>query len=181
MPRIYTRTGDDGETGLFGGGRVPKDHLRVDAYGALDEVNSALGLLVAHLSTDLAGAVQTVQHTLFEIGAELATPEPGRVPALAPASVETLERLIDGWETELEPLRAFILPGGSAPAAICHLARSLVRRAERRTVTLARAEHINPEILKYLNRLSDCLFVLARLLNKRTGVADVSWTGGRQP
>jgi cob(I)alamin adenosyltransferase len=180
MPRIYTRTGDDGETGLFGGGRVPKDHLRVEAYGALDEANSALGLLAAHLDAGLSQTIQTVQHTLFEIGAELATPEPGRVPAVAPAAVEELERLIDGWEAELEPLRTFILPGGSRQAAICHLARSFVRRAERRTVTLARAERINPEILKYLNRLSDCLFVMARLLNLKAGVPDVSWTRGRR-
>jgi cob(I)alamin adenosyltransferase len=180
MPKIYTRTGDRGETGLFGGGRVPKDHLRVEAYGTLDEANSALGLLAAHLEGALADAVHTMQRTLFEIGAELATPEPGRVRAVAADAAEELEHLIDGWEEELEPLRTFILPGGSRPAAICHLARSFVRRAERRTVTLARAEHINPEILRYLNRLSDCLFVMARLLNRRAGVADVSWKGGRE-
>ena len=179
MPKIYTGTGDGGETGLFGGGRVPKDHARVEAYGSLDEVNSALGLLASHLDRDLAGVVQAMQHTLFDIGAELATPGPGpgRVPPVDAGAVAVLERLIDGWEAELEPLRTFILPGGNHVAALCHLARSLARRAERRTVTLARAESVNPEILRYLNRLSDCLFVLARLLNRRAGIADVRWEG----
>jgi cob(I)alamin adenosyltransferase len=182
MPKIYTGTGDGGETGLFGGGRVPKDHARVEACGSLDEVNSALGLLAAHLDRDLSGVVWEIQHTLFDIGAELAAPDPGaaRVPALSAGAVEALERRIDGWEAELEPLRAFILPGGSHAAAVCHLARSLARRAERRTVTLARAASINPEILRYLNRLSDCLFVLARLLTRRAGVADVRWEGPRK-
>ncbi len=182
MPKIYTKTGDAGETGLFGGGRVPKDDLRVEAYGTLDEANSALGLLAVHLDDTLAPTIQAIQRTLFDIGAELAAPSPGRPASRVPAAVtgeqvESLERLIDAWETELPPLRQFILPGGSAPAAICHLARSLVRRAERRTVTLARSASINPEILKYLNRLSDCLFVLARLLNRRRAVEDVTWDG----
>ncbi|MDR7542619.1 MAG: cob(I)yrinic acid a,c-diamide adenosyltransferase [Armatimonadota bacterium] len=175
MPRIYTRTGDDGETGLLGGGRVPKDHPRVEAYGTLDEVNSALGLLAAHLEGDLAEAVRAVQRTLFAIGAELATPEPGRVPALGPVATGSLEGLIDRWESDLEPLKTFVVPGGSRPAAICHLARALCRRAERRVVTLARTEPVNPEILRYLNRLSDMLFVLARMLNRRAGVAEEPW------
>jgi len=178
MPRIYTRTGDGGETSLFGGSRVPKDHPRVEACGALDEVNSALGLLAAHLEGDLAEAVRAAQRTLLAIGAELATPEPGGVPALAPAATASLEQLIDRWEAELEPLRTFILPGGSRPAALCHLARSLCRRAERRVVTVARAEPVNPEVLRYLNRLSDALFVLARLLNRRAGVGEVRWSRG---
>jgi cob(I)alamin adenosyltransferase len=181
MPKIYTKTGDAGDTGLFGGRRVPKDHLRVEAYGTLDEVNSALGLLAAHLEGDLADVVHGVQRTLFDVGAELATPEPGRVPALGPEAAVALEQHIDRWEGELEPLRTFILPGGSRPAAICHLARSIARRAERRVVALARAETINPEIIRYLNRLSDCLFVLARLLNRRAGTADVPWEGRRKP
>ncbi len=180
MPKIYTRTGDAGETGLFGGGRVPKDDLRVEAYGTVDEANSALGLLAAHLDDDLAPAIHAMQRALFDIGAELATPQPGRPASRVPAAVTgeqvtSLEHLIDRWETGLPPLRQFILPGGSPPAAVCHLARSLVRRAERRVVTLARSAAINPEILRYLNRLSDCLFVLARLLNHRRSIPDAIW------
>ena len=179
MPKIYTKTGDTGETGLFGGGRVPKDDPRVEAYGALDEANSALGLLAAELEPDLGDTVRSVQRVLFDIGAELASPTPGRVAAVPPDAVTILEGRIDQWEMQLAPLRQFILPGGSPPAAVCHLARSLVRRAERRTVTLARAAPVNPEILKYLNRLSDWLFVLARVLNQRRGIADVPWEGRR--
>jgi cob(I)alamin adenosyltransferase len=179
VPRIYTRTGDEGETGLFGGGRVSKDHLRVEAYGTLDEVNSTLGLLAAHLDGALADVVRGIQRTLFDIGAELATPEPGRVPALNPDATAALERQIDQWEGGLEPLRTFILPGGSAPAALCHLARSVARRAERRVVALARTEAINPEVLRYLNRLSDYLFVMARELNRQAHTADVPWEGRR--
>jgi len=168
---------------------VPKDDLRVEAYGALDEACSALGLLAVHLDAGLAAVIQGIQRTLFEIGSELAhppssppaSPVGGAEPALAPGAVEALEGLIDSWESELPPQHVFILPGGSAPAAICHLARALVRRAERRVVTLARSAEINPEILRYLNRLSDCLFVLARLLNHRRGVPDLSWERQEEP
>ncbi|MBI3998847.1 MAG: cob(I)yrinic acid a,c-diamide adenosyltransferase, partial [Armatimonadetes bacterium] len=132
MPKIYTRTGDRGETGLFGGGRVPKDDVRVEAYGTIDEASSLLGLLASHLDGEHAGALQEVQRTLFEIGAELAAPDAGRVPAVTAEHVAALEEQIDRWEGELTPLRQFILPGGSEPAAICHVARSVVRRAERR-------------------------------------------------
>jgi len=177
MPKIYTRTGDAGQTGLYGGGRVPKDDPRVEAYGTVDEANSALGLLAAHLEGEPAAAILAAQHALFDIGAELATPVPNRVAAVTGDQVDALERLIDRWEAELPPLRQFILPGGSSPAAFCHLARSVVRRAERRTVTLARSAAVNPEILRYLNRLSDCLFVLARVLNHRRGITDVPWEG----
>lgn len=180
MPKIYTKTGDAGETGLFGGGRVPKDDPRVEAYGTLDEANSALGLLAADLDAELRDLVCGVQRVLFDIGAELASPQPGRVAAVPAEAVAALETRIDGWEAELAPLRQFILPGGSTPAAICHLARALVRRAERRAVTLARSAPVNPEVLKYLNRLSDWLFVLARVLNHRRGVADVPWEGQRR-
>jgi cob(I)alamin adenosyltransferase len=179
VPKIYTKTGDAGETGLFGGGRVAKDHLRIEACGTLDEANSALGLLAAHLDGDLAEVMRGIQRTLFDIGAELATEEPGRIAALGPEPTAALEVSIDRWEDELEPLRTFILPGGSRPAAICHVARSIARRAERRVVTMARTEAVNPEVLRYLNRLSDCLFVLARLLNRRAGVPDVPWEGRR--
>jgi cob(I)alamin adenosyltransferase len=191
VPRIYTRTGDQGETGLIGGARVPKDDLRVEAYGTLDEASSALGLLAAHLDAGLADAVREVQRTLFAIGAEMASPEPAstagepgraraaaqpeRAPSVGAADVEALERLIDGWEAGLPPLRAFVLPGGSPAAALCHLARSMVRRAERRAVALARSAPVNPEILRYLNRLSDCLFVMARLINHRAGIPDAAW------
>ncbi len=177
MPKIYTRTGDAGQTGLYGGGRVSKDDPRVEAYGTIDEANSALGLLAVHLDGELAAAILAAQRTLFDIGAELATPTPGRVAAVTGEQVGALERLIDGWETELAPLRQFILPGGGRPAGFCHLARAVVRRAERRTVTLARTAEVNPEILRYLNRLSDCLFVLARVLNHRGGITDVPWEG----
>lgn len=180
MPRIYTRTGDAGETGLLGGGRVPKDDPRVEAYGTLDEASSALGLLATDLDPDLSSLVRDVQRVLFDIGAELASPQPGRVAAVPADAVASLETRIDAWEAGLAPLRQFILPGGSAPAAVCHLARALVRRAERRAVTLARSGPVNPEILRYLNRLSDWLFVLARVLNHRRGIADVPWEGQRR-
>ena len=181
MPKIYTRTGDRGETGLLGGGRVPKDDPRVEAYGTVDEANSVLGLLVVHLDPEMGAVIHTIQRTLFDVGAELATPGPGRVGAVTAEQVASLEALIDRWEEELTPLRQFILPGGGAPAAICHLARAVVRRAERRTVALAHSAEINPEILRYLNRLSDCLFVLARVLNHRRGIADVPWEGRHHP
>lgn len=159
---------------------MPKDDLRVEAYGALDEASSALGLLAVHLEAGLAEVIQGVQRRLFEIGSELATPKPadpnaGPVLGLGADAVLVLEDLIDAWEAEMPAQHAFILPGGSAPAAICHLARALVRRAERRAVTLARSAEINPEILRYLNRLSDCLFVLARLINHRRGIPDHPW------
>lgn len=181
MPKIYTKTGDAGDTGLIGGIRVPKDDTRVEAYGTIDEANSALGALAAHTDRSIAGIIAGIQRTLFDIGAELATPGPTRPASVTAEQVDELERLIDAWEEELPALRQFILPGGSISAATCHVARSTVRRAERRTVTLARQAPVNPEILRYLNRLSDCLFVLARLLNHRTGVADVLWKveGGR--
>jgi cob(I)alamin adenosyltransferase len=196
MPRIYTRTGDAGDTGLLGGGRVSKDDPRVEAYGTVDEANSALGLLAAHLDGDAAEAVRTMQRTLFAIGAELATPAAGaspeagsvrapqdaagsHMPAVRREDVAALEALIDAWDAQLPPLRQFVLPGGGPAAAACHLARSVVRRAERRVVTLARSAAVNPEILRYLNRLSDALFVLARWLNHREGLGDLPWEGRR--
>jgi cob(I)alamin adenosyltransferase len=181
MPKIYTKTGDAGDTGLIGGVRVPKDDPRVEAYGTIDEANSALGALAAQTDRSIAGIIAGIQRTLFDIGAELATPGPARRTSVTAEQVDELERWIDAWEEELPALRQFILPGGCGPAAMCHVARSTVRRAERRTVTLARQAPVNPEILRYLNRLSDCLFVLARLLNQRMGVADVLWKveGGR--
>lgn len=179
MPKIYTKTGDAGQTGLIGGGRVPKDDPRVEAYGTVDEASSAVGLLGAYTDPEFAGTVSSIQRTLFSVGAELATPGVVRTPSVTAEHVDALEGLIDRWEEELPSLRQFILPGGTVPAAICHLARSIVRRAERCTVALAQQNPINPEILRYLNRLSDCLFVMARILNHRKGVSDVVWEGMR--
>jgi cob(I)alamin adenosyltransferase len=186
--KIYTKTGDRGETGLFGGGRVPKDHVRVAAYGDVDELNSTLGLVILHLEAagegEMAGGLRQVQADLFTVGAILATPavdDGGRaqaaahVPELAEGRVEALEHWIDQAETELEPLRSFVLPGGSPGAAVLHLARTACRRAERQVVTLAREAAVGDEILRYLNRLSDLLFTLARLANHRAGVPDVPW------
>jgi cob(I)alamin adenosyltransferase len=184
--KIYTKTGDRGETGLFGGGRVPKDDLRVQAYGDVDELNSTLGVAVVHAQAagmdDVAAGLLRVQADLFTVGANLATPRPedgGRananVPELREGSIEELERWIDACETELEPLRSFVLPGGSPAAAALHLCRTVCRRSERQVVSLARTATVGPEILRYLNRLSDLLFTLARLANHRAGVPDVPW------
>jgi cob(I)alamin adenosyltransferase len=184
--KIYTKTGDRGETGLFGGGRVPKDHARVEAYGEVDELSSTLGLAIVHLERaeegELAAGLRQVQVDLFTVGAVLATPSPadgGRessyIPTLDPARVEALERWIDAADAELEPLKSFILPGGTEAAAALHLARTVCRRAERRVVSLARGVRVGEEYVVYLNRLSDLLFTLARLANRRAGVSDVPW------
>ncbi|HZG42530.1 MAG TPA: cob(I)yrinic acid a,c-diamide adenosyltransferase [Longimicrobium sp.] len=184
--KIYTRTGDRGETGLFGGQRVAKDHVRVAAYGDVDELNSLLGVAVWQLEADgqseLAAGLRGVQSDLFTVGANLATPaveDGGRespwIPALAPGRIEELEAWIDAAERELEPLKSFVLPGGSGGASYLHLARTVCRRAERQVVTLSREAHVGPEWVRYLNRLSDLLFTLARLANRRAGVDDVPW------
>lgn len=188
--KIYTRTGDTGETGLFGGGRVPKDHHRVEAYGAVDELNAVLGLTISQLraegSAELAERLQLIQADLFDLGAHLATPsaeEGGRatahLPDLSPDRVGEMERWMDEAESELEPLRNFILPGGVEAAARLHLARTVCRRAERRVTTLSREADLDERLVIYLNRLSDLLFVLARLANRRGGGKDVAWTGRR--
>lgn len=181
--KVYTRRGDKGETDLFGGGRVPKSALRVEAYGEVDELNSFIGVAAAQtLHADFRKLLQKVQHTLFDIGACLATPDAARreknqmKPATA-EEIEELERSIDRFEEELTPLKNFVLPGGSATAAAFHVARTVCRRAERRCVALAGEEEIDERNLRYLNRLSDLLFVMARLENARAGVADVEWTG----
>lgn len=180
--RIYTRTGDRGETHLFGGERVPKDHPRVEAYGSVDELNSVLGLVRARLEPgELETLIARIQHTLFSIGAELATARTedpklaAHLPRVGPERVEELERWIDRLDADLEPLRAFILPGGTEVASLLHVARSVARRAERRVITLARTEPLNPEILRYLNRLSDLLFVAARWMNRRAGREETRW------
>ena len=180
--RIYTKTGDTGQTGLFGGGRVPKDHHRVAAYGDVDELNSAIGVVRATAPEALFDAeLEVIQRDLFALGGHLATPDPDKVRAalakaeLSVGRVLAFETAIDAADAELPPLRAFILPAGSAKAAACHLARTVCRRAERSVVALARAEEVPPLFLVYLNRLSDYLFTLARLANRREGRHDVTW------
>ncbi|MGH7583842.1 MAG: cob(I)yrinic acid a,c-diamide adenosyltransferase [Gemmatimonadales bacterium] len=181
-PRIYTRTGDTGETALFGGGRVPKDHSRVAAYGDVDELNSAIGMVRATAPTDFFDRLlETAQQDLFAIGGHLATPDPARVEkalakaALSEQRVAEFEQAIDAMDAELPELRSFILPGGSPKAAALHLARTIARRAERSVVSLSHAESVPPLFLVYLNRLSDLLFVMARVANHRAGVRDVAW------
>ena len=177
-PRIYTRTGDRGETGLIGGRRVPKDHLRVEAYGAVDELNAHLGLVRAQIEdAELGALLDDIQHRLFDLGAELATPAGSTdlSPVLGAAEIDQLERRIDRYQTSLPALREFILPGGTAPAAALHVARTVCRRAERRLVTLGREEPLRADLLRYLNRLSDLLFVLARVVNQQSGRPDVIW------
>ena len=180
--KIYTRTGDDGDTGLFGGGRVPKDHRRVAAYGAVDELNAVIGLARAFEPVAFEdGLLQDIQRDLFAIGGQLASPDPAKVAkalmkaALSEERVTELERAIDSAESSLAPLKGFILPGGTPKAAALHLARTVCRRAERCVVTLAREASLAPTILPYLNRLSDLLFVLARRANATAGRADVAW------
>ncbi len=180
--KIYTRTGDSGETGLFGGQRVAKDALRVHAYGTTDECNAALGLARASgLTAELDALLAEVQNQLFVVGADLATPgESVHIPRIGAGEVAQLEAAIDQLEGGLEPLRQFILPGGSPGAAYLHLARTICRRAERWVVSLAQAEPISPFVLIYLNRLSDLLFVAARAANAQASTADVPWASPRQ-
>lgn len=175
--KIYTRSGDDGTTGLFGGGRVRKDHLRVEAYGAVDEANAAIGL--AHgigVDTELDKLLAQVQRALFDVGADLATPAdaPARavLQPIEDRDVLALEEAIDRFEAELEPLRQFILPAGHMASAALQLARAVVRRAERTVVTLATVEPQSEPLQRYLNRVSDLLFVLARVVNARSGVSE---------
>jgi cob(I)alamin adenosyltransferase len=182
--KIYTKTGDAGETGLFGGGRVPKDDPRVQAYGEVDEANATIGFAAAlEPQTFESQLLQTIQRDLFTIGAELATPDPAKLgkalarsgAAIGASEVGALEDVIDNHQAQLTPLKNFILPGGIPKAAAFHLARTVCRRAERAVVTLSRAEKINPSIIHYLNRLSDLLFVLARAVNAQAGRPDVAW------
>lgn len=177
-PRIYTRGGDAGETGLIGGHRVPKDHPRVEAYGAVDELNAHLGAARPQVDDPELGALlDRIQHRLFDLGAELASPAAasGKTGAAGSGEIQALEDAIDRYQETLPPLREFILPGGTPLAASLHVARTVARRAERRVVTLARGEPVRPEVLRYLNRLSDLLFVLARAANHRAGRPDVAW------
>jgi cob(I)alamin adenosyltransferase len=180
--KIYTRTGDAGETGLWGGLRVSKDALRVHAYGTIDECNAMIGLAcAAGLEAELGQLMAAAQAQLFVLGADLATPgEATNIPRIGAEDVQELEQQIDRLESSLQPLRQFILPGGSPGAAHLHAARTICRRAERWTVSLAKAEEVNPQVLMFLNRLSDFLFVAARAANQRAGVADVPWISPRQ-
>lgn len=178
LSKIYTRTGDDGTTGLGDGVRVGKDHARVEAYGTVDELNSTIGLL---LCADLPDAVRScldrIQHELFDLGGELCMPGHTLIPD---AYAEQLEQDLDGFNTDLPPLKDFILPGGSEAAARCHLARATARRAERRVISLAAQEGVNEASIRYLNRLSDLLFVVARVLARHDGGTEVIWIHGDQ-
>ncbi|HEU5040169.1 MAG TPA: cob(I)yrinic acid a,c-diamide adenosyltransferase [Gemmatimonadales bacterium] len=180
--KIYTKTGDQGETGLFGGGRVAKDHPRVAAYGDVDELNSSLGVVRATAPVQFFDTLfESVQRDLFAIGGHLATPDPAKVAKalekaeLSQARVEAFEQLMDEAEKELPPLRAFVLPAGTPKAAALHLARTVCRRAERSVVHLSHEAPVPELFVVYLNRLSDLLFTLARLANNRDGAGDVTW------
>ncbi len=186
MAKIYTRTGDEGETSLLGGRRVRKDDLRIEAIGSVDEVNAVLGIVRVELSRsgvapeNLDREIGEIQHRLFDLGAELAATSAGevRADALDGGNVAELESLIDKYEATLEPLRAFILPGGTPAASQLHLARCVCRRSERRLVQLMTHEPVRGEVMQYVNRLSDLLFVLARAVNRTNRVPDVIWEQG---
>lgn len=179
LSKIYTRTGDDGSTGLGDGSRVGKDSARVNAYGTVDEANSAIGVVLAapQVPADVAALLTTVQHQMFDLGGELCIPGHAAITA---ADVDGLEARLDHYNEDLPPLKDFILPAGGEAAARCHLARTIVRRAERETVNLARSEAVRPEAIRYLNRLSDLLFVLARVLARADGHGEVLWNHERR-
>jgi len=174
LSRIYTRTGDDGTTGLGDGTRVRKDALRVEAYGTVDEANAHIGVVLAvpGLPDRVRDCLLTVQHDLFDLGGELCIPGHRMVHA---AAIERLERELDAFNADLPPLKEFILPGGGPAAAACHVARTVVRRTERRALSLAAQEPVAEEVLRYLNRLSDLLFVLARVLARHESGSEVLW------
>lgn len=191
ITRVYTRTGDQGETALVGGRRVPKDSPRVEAYGSVDELNAALGLARVFNAERLARGgrrhrwldrvLRTLQDELFDLGSELATPEDAAYPGMfrmGAGQVTALERLIDECQRELPPLRSFILPGGGRIGGCLHLARTICRRAERRVLALSRVEPVSPAPLIYLNRLSDLLFVLARWVGRHLGEEEYLWQRG---
>ncbi|WP_084217838.1 cob(I)yrinic acid a,c-diamide adenosyltransferase, partial [Xanthomonas hortorum] len=179
LSRIYTRTGDDGSTGLGDGSRTGKDALRVTAYGTVDEANSAIGVLLAApgVPEPIAELLTTIQHQLFDLGGELCIPGHAAIDA---ADIEALERQLDHFNDTLPTLQEFILPAGGEAAARCHLARTIVRRAERETVALSRLEEVRSEAIGYLNRLSDLLFVLARVLARADGQQEVLWRHDRR-
>lgn len=180
--KIYTKTGDKGDTGLFGGGRVPKDHPRVSAYGEVDELNAVIGMARSvEMMPRIDEVLAPIQRDLFSIGALLATPDVEKMheqltkARISDARITQLEQAIDDGEAELEPLKAFILPGGTPKAAALHVARTVCRRAERAVITLQRDTELPPIVFVYLNRLSDLLFVLARVANRRAGAGEVTW------
>ncbi len=178
LSKIYTRTGDDGTTGLGDGTRVGKDSARVNAYGTVDEANSSIGVvLAANVPDDIRSLLTTVQHQLFDLGGELCIPGHS---AITSEDVDALERQLDHYNDALPALKDFILPAGGEAAARCHVARTVVRRAERETVTLARHDAVRPEAIRYLNRLSDLLFVLARVLARADGQGEVLWNHDRR-
>lgn len=178
LSKIYTRTGDDGTTGLGDGTRVAKDAARVAAYGSVDELNSTIGVLLAQeLPAAVRETLVQIQHDLFDLGGELCIPG---MAMIAEPDVVRLEETLDSFNAGLPPLKDFILPGGGIAAAHAHVARTVCRRAERETVTLARAESVRPEALRYLNRLSDLLFVLARVLARAGGHGEVLWQHERR-
>jgi len=178
LSKIYTRTGDKGTTGLGDGARVDKDSLRVEAYGTVDELNSAVGLVLsADLPDDVRACLTRTQHELFDLGGELCMPGTTLIPD---RYVDGLEQALDGFNEDLPPLKDFILPGGSECAARCHLARTIARRAERRVISLAHNEAVNEATIRYLNRLSDLLFVIARVLARHDGGSEVIWVHGDQ-
>jgi len=177
LSKIYTRTGDDGSTGLGDGSRTQKDSLRVEAFGTIDELNSFIGLLLTHpLPPDVTDFLSGIQHDLFDLGGEISIP--GR-EALTADYVTRLETALDNYNAKLAPLKEFILPGGSETAALCHVIRTVCRRAERRLISLQQEQHVSPQAICYLNRLSDFFFVLARYLNVEQGKSDVLWQPGR--
>lgn len=177
LTRIYTRTGDAGTTGLGDGSRVGKDNPRIEAIGAVDELNSLVGVVLAEtLPEPVTACLIAVQHDLFDLGGELSIPGHS---AITEDHVSRLEAALDGFNADLPPLKEFILPGGSRAAAACHVARSVCRRAERRVVSLTAAEQVSPSVQRYLNRLSDLLFVLCRVINRAAGGRDVYWQKNR--
>jgi len=173
LSKIYTRTGDDGTTGMGDGSRVEKDDPRIEAIGAVDELNSTTGFLLTHELPDaVRTSLTTIQHRLFDIGGELSIPG---TTVITTEQVEQLEQILDELNADLPALKEFILPGGTASAAACHMARAVCRRAERRSYSLGKQASVNPASLKYLNRLSDLLFVMARAINLRTGTDEPQW------
>lgn len=182
--KIYTKTGDRGETALFGGERVPKDAMRIEAYGSVDELNSLLGVIQsAGPDKALASIIQKLQNQLFELGADLATPiahHSPLIPRIKLSHAKAMEKFIDRLESELPPLKSFILPGGGVIASHLHLARTVCRRAERTVVRLSRNEDIGDAVIVYLNRLSDLLFVMARYAAVKSGTGEVKWESARR-
>jgi len=183
--KLYTKRGDRGETSLFGGGRVRKNALRIEAYGAVDELNAALGVACSGLEDPaILAQLQVIQAALFDLGAELATPDVEEreargkgIPRIREREIEEFESWLDEFEEELGRFRSFVLPGGDPGAALLHVARTVCRRAERRIVALAAEEEISPLLGRYVNRLSDLLFAMARAVNRRRGVEETTWVG----